>query len=84
LWLVAPFPAPLGELECTVFMRCSNCGGSLQEFRALTDEEQKFVREHKPKHTRLGSYYRCAREGCLRYQRLGDQNDGGSFPEPEE
>jgi hypothetical protein len=66
-----------------VFMRCRNCGGTLQEFRRLSDEEQAFVREHKPRHTRLGSYFRCAREGCLRYQRLGDQNDGGSFPEPE-
>ncbi|KUN72836.1 hypothetical protein AQJ46_10555 [Streptomyces canus] len=66
-----------------MFMRCSNCGGSLQEFRALTGEEQKFVREHKPRHTSLGSYFRCAREGCLRYQRRGDQNDGGSFPKPE-
>jgi len=66
-----------------MFMRCRNCGGTLQEFRALTGDEQAFVEKHKPRHTRLGSYFRCARDGCLRYQRVGNQNDGGSFPKPE-
>lgn len=66
-----------------VTKRCKNCGDTLQEFRELTQDELAYVDEHKPRHTRLGSYYRCAREGCLRYQRLGDHNDGGSFPEPE-
>ncbi|QOV41054.1 hypothetical protein IM697_07925 [Streptomyces ferrugineus] len=66
-------------------MRCRNCGDTLQEFlRVVDDGEQAYVAEHKPRHTRLGSYYRCGREGCRRYQRLGDHNDGGSFPEPDE
>lgn len=67
-----------------VSMRCKNCGGTLQEFDELADEEEDYVKRNKPRHTRLGSYYRCAREGCRRYQRLGNHNDGGSFPEPDE
>jgi hypothetical protein len=66
-----------------VSMRCKNCAGTRQEFRKLTDDERAYVEKHKPRHTRLGSYYRCTREGCRRYQRLGDHNDGASFPEPE-
>ncbi|MFF7162918.1 hypothetical protein ACFZBP_16430 [Streptomyces sp. NPDC008086] len=67
-----------------VTKHCKNCGGTLQEFRELSEDEQAYVEANKPRHTRLGSYYRCAREGCRRYQRLGNHNDGASFPEPEE
>ena len=66
-----------------VSMRCANCAGTVQDFRGLTDAEKTHVQQQKPKHTRLGAYYRCARDGCLRYQRLGNQKDGGSFPKPE-
>jgi hypothetical protein len=64
-------------------MRCVNCADTVQNFRGLTDAERTYVLQKKPKHTRLGAYYRCARDGCLRYQRLGNHRDGGSFPEPE-
>ncbi|MET7679936.1 hypothetical protein [Streptomyces sp. NPDC005423] len=67
-----------------VFKVCLNCGGTLQEFRELTAGEREHVRRYKPKHTRLAAYYRCARAGCLRFQRLGDMRDGDSFPEPDE
>ena len=66
-----------------VSMRCVNCADTVQDFRGLTDAEKTYVRGQKPKHTRLGAYYRCAHDGCLRYQRLGNHKDGGSFPEPE-
>ncbi|NEC90669.1 hypothetical protein G3I71_33845 [Streptomyces sp. SID12501] len=64
-------------------MRCINCAGTRQDFIRLTETEKEYVEGQKPKHTRLGAYYRCARDGCLRYQRLGNQKDGGSFPKPE-
>lgn len=66
-----------------VSMRCMNCAGTVQNFCGLTDAEKTYVQQQKPKHTRLGAYYRCSRDGCLRYQRLGNQKDGGSFPKPE-
>jgi purine nucleoside permease len=64
-------------------MRCVNCAGTVQDFRRLTDAEKTYVAGQKPKHTRLGAYYRCSRDGCLRFQRLGNHKDGGSFPKPE-
>ncbi len=66
-----------------VSMRCVNCADTVQDFRRLTEAEKTFVKQQKLKHTRLGAYYRCARDGCLRYQRRGNHKDGGSFPKPE-
>ncbi|WP_327694908.1 hypothetical protein [Streptomyces sp. NBC_00459] len=66
-----------------VSMRCVNCGDTVQVFRRLTQAEKPYVEQQKPKHTRLGAYYRCSRDGCLRFQRRGNHKDGGSFPEPE-
>ena len=64
-------------------MPCPNCD-STEEFEPLRDEwERTQVRNHKPKWASLGSYRRCSRTGCRRYQRLGDVNDGGTFPERE-
>ncbi|GAA3883830.1 hypothetical protein GCM10023084_40900 [Streptomyces lacrimifluminis] len=64
-------------------MRCVNCADKVQDFLRLTDAERTYVKEQIPKHFRLGAYYRCARDGCLRYQRRGNHKDGGSFPKPE-
>lgn len=67
-----------------VSMRCVNCADTLQDFGKVTDAgELAHIKQHMEKHIRLGSYRRCTHEGCRRFQRLGDQNDGGSFPEPE-
>ncbi|MER6978754.1 hypothetical protein [Streptomyces carpinensis] len=63
-----------------VFKRCPNCGGPLQEFRALTDAEKTYVRTAKPGFP-PEAYIRCARQGCRRYQRRLKWDDGGDFPE---
>ncbi|MET7688766.1 hypothetical protein ABZT06_12435 [Streptomyces sp. NPDC005483] len=63
-------------------MPCKNCGSS-EEFEPLrNDAERAHVQKHKPKWTRLNAYLRCSRGSCRRFQRLGDVNDGGTFPEP--
>jgi len=65
------------------FKRCPSCGGPLQPFRPLTDEEKEYVRKEKP-HFSPEAYVRCAREGCRRFQRGWDWRDGGSFPPPDD
>jgi hypothetical protein len=67
-----------------VSMRCVNCADTVQEFLGLTAAEKTYVKREAPKHTRLGAYFRCARDGCLRYQLRGDYRIGGSFPKPED
>ncbi|MFF0224411.1 hypothetical protein [Streptomyces sp. NPDC004629] len=64
------------------FKRCPSCGGPLQAFRPLTEEEKAFVRKEKPDFA-PGAYVRCTREGCRRYQRSLNWHDGGYFPAPE-
>ncbi|WP_371664936.1 hypothetical protein [Streptomyces sp. NBC_00280] len=64
-------------------MRCVNCADTVQDFRRLTEAEKTYLKDRILKHTRLGAYHRCARDGCLRYQLRGDHRIGGSFPEPE-
>jgi hypothetical protein len=64
-------------------MPCPNCRSS-EEFEPLRDEKERaYVRATKPKWAGLHAYYRCSRGSCRRYQRRGDVNDGGTFPEPE-
>ncbi|MFF1301706.1 hypothetical protein [Streptomyces sp. NPDC058307] len=64
-------------------MPCPNCGSS-EEFEPLrSDKERAHVRANKPKWAPLNAYLRCSRGSCRRYQRRGDVNDGGTFPEPE-
>ena len=61
---------------------CRGCGDTLQEFQDLDDEEEKkYLRQWKPKYTSEASYTRWTREGSRGFQRRGDWNDGGFFPE---
>ncbi|MEU1477292.1 hypothetical protein ACFYZ8_02120 [Streptomyces sp. NPDC001668] len=65
-------------------MPCPNCKSPSEEFEPLRDDKEKaHVRKNKPKWAGLHAYYRCSREGCRRYQRRGDVNDGGTFPDPD-
>jgi hypothetical protein len=64
------------------FKRCPSCRGPLQPFRPLTGKEKEFVRTQKSGFA-PEAYIRCTREGCRRYQRSFNWNDGGYFPEPE-
>ncbi|MEV0320364.1 hypothetical protein ACIBKX_05065 [Streptomyces sp. NPDC050658] len=54
---------------------CPSCGG-MQEFRPLTELEKELVRTLKGKQY-VDDYWRCARPGCLRFQRWNDKGDGG-------
>ncbi|MFD8914383.1 hypothetical protein [Streptomyces sp. NPDC059575] len=65
------------------FKRCPNCGGPLQLFRELTDAEKAHVRKEKPDFA-PETYIRCTQEGCRRYQRKLNWQDGGNFPPPED
>ncbi|MER5913459.1 hypothetical protein ABT124_23950 [Streptomyces sp. NPDC001982] len=65
------------------FKRCPNCGGPLQAFRPLSDEEKSFVRKEKPDFP-PEAYVRCTAEGCLRYQRSLNWKDGGNLPPPDD
>ncbi|MCI3269611.1 hypothetical protein [Streptomyces cylindrosporus] len=65
--------------------RCKNCG-SVEDFVPITDESEKahvqrYQEQNGRKWTVSAKYYRCSRPGCRRFQRLGDVNDGGTFPE---
>ncbi|NEY33488.1 hypothetical protein GTU99_15010 [Streptomyces sp. PRKS01-65] len=60
--------------------RCPNCGDTHQDFRPLTDEERAYALTRVPR-ADVGTYRRCAREGCLRVQSYFNWRAGFSLPE---
>jgi hypothetical protein len=60
--------------------RCPNCGDTHQDFRPLTDEERAYALTRVDR-ADVGTYRRCAREGCLRVQSYFNFRAGFSLPE---
>ncbi|MFI2410019.1 hypothetical protein [Streptomyces sp. NPDC018947] len=62
--------------------RCPDCGDTHQDFRPLDAAEKAYaLAAALVPRADLGTYRRCAREGCVRVQSYFDWRSGFDLPE---
>jgi hypothetical protein len=62
--------------------RCPNCGDTDQDFRPLDDAEKAYaLAAGQVPRADLGTYRRCARDGCVRVQSYFNWRSGFDLPD---
>ncbi|MER6126433.1 hypothetical protein ABT173_28235 [Streptomyces sp. NPDC001795] len=75
------------EEACMAYVRCPNCGDTMQYFRDLQGDAEKKAAEEALKEHLEGrpfvaqAYHRCDNGGCRRVQRKDHWKSGATLPE---